>query len=131
MLAFAQVGRALELALRAAAPPALALVLAGIVLGWLGRTAPSLPFVALALPIRACLGIVLVLLSSGRLGRDPRRRLGHAPLGTLTHRSTPVRAAYCDIRNEASHVRGPDAAPVEAAPATGAASRGRSRTARS
>ena len=51
-LAFAQVGHALELALRAAAPPALALALAGIVLGWLSRAAPSLPFVALALPIR-------------------------------------------------------------------------------
>ena len=63
MLAFAQVGRALELALQAAAPPALALILAGIVLGWLSRAAPSLPFVALALPIRSLLGIVLILLS--------------------------------------------------------------------
>jgi flagellar biosynthesis protein FliR len=62
-LAFAQIGRALELSLRAAAPPALALTLAGVVLGWLSRAAPSLPFVALALPIRCVLGIVVVILS--------------------------------------------------------------------
>ena len=61
-MAFGQVGRALELALRAAAPVALALALAGIILGWLSRTASSLPFVALALPIRTLLGVVLVLL---------------------------------------------------------------------
>jgi len=61
--AFAQIGHALELALRAAAPAALALALAGIVLGLLSRAAPSLPFVALALPIRWLLGIALVLLS--------------------------------------------------------------------
>jgi flagellar biosynthesis protein FliR len=66
-LAFGQVGRALELALRAAAPAALALVMAGIVLGWLSRTAPALPFLALALPIRAGLGIVLVVLSLATL----------------------------------------------------------------
>ncbi len=66
-LAFGQVGRALELSLRAAAPPALALTLAGIVLGWLSRAAPSLPFVALALPIRTVLGVVLVTLSLATL----------------------------------------------------------------
>jgi flagellar biosynthesis protein FliR len=62
-LAFAQVGRALELALRAATPPALALTLAGIAIGWLGRAAPSLPFITLALPLRAVLGITLIMLS--------------------------------------------------------------------
>jgi flagellar biosynthetic protein FliR len=62
-LAFGPVGRALELALRAAAPAAIALVMAGIVLGWLSRTAPALPLLALALPIRALLGVVLILLS--------------------------------------------------------------------
>ena len=62
-LAFGQVGRALELSLRAAAPPALALTLAGVVLGWVSRAAPSLPFVALALSIRTVLGVVLVMLS--------------------------------------------------------------------
>jgi flagellar biosynthetic protein FliR len=65
--AFAQVGRALELSLRAAAPPALALTLAGIVLGWLSRAAPSLPFVALALPIRSVLGVALVIISAATL----------------------------------------------------------------
>ncbi len=62
-LAFGQVGHALELALRLAAPPAIALVMTGIVLGWLSRAAPSLPFFTLALPIRAGLGIALILLS--------------------------------------------------------------------
>ena len=66
-LAFGQVGRALELSLRAAAPPAVALTLAGVVLGWLSRAAPSLPFVALALPIRTVLGVVLVIVSLGTL----------------------------------------------------------------
>jgi flagellar biosynthetic protein FliR len=61
-MAFAQVGRALELAIRAAAPVALALALAGIIMGWLSRAAASLPFVALALPIRTVIGVVLLLL---------------------------------------------------------------------
>lgn len=60
--AFGQVGRALELALRAAAPPAIALIMAGIALAWLSRAAPSLPFLILALPIRVVLGIALVVL---------------------------------------------------------------------
>ncbi len=60
-------GARLELALRAAAPPALALALAGIVVGWLGRAAPSLPFTALAQPLRSLIGIALVLLSVGAL----------------------------------------------------------------
>jgi flagellar biosynthesis protein FliR len=62
-LAFSQVGHALIVSLRAAAPPAVALLVAGIVLGWLSRAAPSLPLVALALPIRSVLGIMLVLLT--------------------------------------------------------------------
>ena len=62
-LVFGQVGHALELALRIAAPPAIALVMTGIVLGWLSRAAPSLPFFTLALPIRAGLGIALIILS--------------------------------------------------------------------
>ncbi len=61
-LAFNQIGHALELALRAAAPPAIALVMTGIVLGWLSRTAPSLPFLTLSLSLRAGIGIVLVVL---------------------------------------------------------------------
>jgi flagellar biosynthetic protein FliR len=65
--AFAQLGHTLELALRVATPPALALVLAGIVLGWLRRTGPSLPFVALALPIRSFLGVALVVMSLAAL----------------------------------------------------------------
>jgi flagellar biosynthesis protein FliR len=59
-LAFAPIGRALELALKLAAPPALALIIASIVLGLLSRAAPSLPFVALTPPIRIALGIFVV-----------------------------------------------------------------------
>jgi flagellar biosynthesis protein FliR len=59
---FGRVGGALELALRAAAPPAVALIMAGIAMAWLSRTAPSLPFLIMALPIRAVLGMILVLL---------------------------------------------------------------------
>jgi len=81
MLAFAQVGRALELALQAAAPPALALILTGIVVGWLSRAAPSLPFVALALPIRSFLGIILVLLSLATLAVTLSSAWGTIPSG--------------------------------------------------
>jgi flagellar biosynthetic protein FliR len=66
-MAFGQLSSALALALRAAAPPALALTLAGVVLGWLSRAAPSLPFVAFALPIRCVLGVVLIILSLATL----------------------------------------------------------------
>jgi flagellar biosynthesis protein FliR len=67
MFAFGQAGRALELALRAAAPAAIALIMAGIALAWLSRTAPSLPFLVLALPIRVVLGTGLVLLGLAAL----------------------------------------------------------------
>jgi flagellar biosynthesis protein FliR len=43
------------------------LTLAGVVLGWLSRAAPSLPFVALTLPIRTALGVALVILSVATL----------------------------------------------------------------
>jgi flagellar biosynthetic protein FliR len=61
-LAFGRVGQALELAVRLAAPTALALALAGIALGLLGRAAPSLQLMALSLPVRWALGLVLVSL---------------------------------------------------------------------
>jgi flagellar biosynthesis protein FliR len=64
---FAQVGGSLALSVRAAAPPAIALALAGIVLGWIGRLAPAVPILAHSLPIRALLGIVLVSLSLAAL----------------------------------------------------------------
>jgi flagellar biosynthetic protein FliR len=65
--AFAQVGDALALALRAAAPPAIALALAGVVLGWIGRLAPAVPVLALSLPVRSILGMVLIFLSLATL----------------------------------------------------------------
>jgi flagellar biosynthesis protein FliR len=64
---FAQVGGALALSLRAAAPVAIALAVAGIVLGWIGRLAPAVPFLALSLPVRSMLGIVLIFLSLATL----------------------------------------------------------------
>jgi flagellar biosynthesis protein FliR len=60
--AFAEVGAALALALRAAAPVALALAVAGIALGWIGRLAPAVPLLTLSLPVRSVLGIVLASL---------------------------------------------------------------------
>ena len=60
--AFEQVGRALALALRASAPPALALTLAGLALGLLGRAAPSLQLVSLSLPARTLIGLSLAAL---------------------------------------------------------------------
>ncbi|MDR3633611.1 MAG: flagellar biosynthetic protein FliR [Isosphaeraceae bacterium] len=67
-LLFGRVGEALELALRAAAPPALALALAGVALGLLGRAAPSLPLLALSLPVRTLLGLALVVVGLVALG---------------------------------------------------------------
>ena len=66
-LIFAQIAEALSLAVRAAAPPAVALIVAGIAMGWLGRLAPSVPLVALSLPVRAFLGVLLVLASLAAL----------------------------------------------------------------
>ncbi len=60
--AFEQVGRSLVLALRASAPPALALTMAGLSLGLLGRAAPSLQLVSLSLPVRTLLGLALAAL---------------------------------------------------------------------
>jgi flagellar biosynthesis protein FliR len=60
--AFEQVGRALALALRASAPPALALTLAGLALGLLGRAAPSLQLVSLSLPARTLIGLTVAAL---------------------------------------------------------------------
>ena len=63
-VAFARVGRALALAVRAAAPTAIALSLAGVALGLIGRAAPSLPMATMTLPVRYALGIVLAILGA-------------------------------------------------------------------
>ena len=60
--AFARVGWALSLSIRAAAPVALALIMAGVSLGLLGRAAPSLQWMSLALPIRIGVGLIAILL---------------------------------------------------------------------
>jgi flagellar biosynthetic protein FliR len=78
--AFGQVGLALELALRIAAPPALALTLAGLALGLLGRTAPSLQLVSLSLPVRTILGLALAALGLVTLAAT----LGRAWLNLLS-----------------------------------------------
>jgi len=60
--AFERVGRALALTLRASAPPALALTIAGLALGLLGRAAPSLQLLSLSLPARTLVGLALAAL---------------------------------------------------------------------
>jgi flagellar biosynthesis protein FliR len=65
--AFERVGEALLLALRGAAPAAVALALAGMALGLLGKAAPSLQLMALAMPVRAALGMVMVVVSLATL----------------------------------------------------------------
>lgn len=65
--AFGRVGWALALALRAAAPAALALILAGLALGLLSRAAASLPLVGLTLTVRAAVGLVVTLLGLATL----------------------------------------------------------------
>jgi flagellar biosynthesis protein FliR len=65
--AFAEVGDALALSLRAAAPVAIALAVAGIVMGWVGRLAPAVPVLAHSLPVRSILGFALVAMSLGVL----------------------------------------------------------------
>jgi flagellar biosynthesis protein FliR len=65
--AFGRLAAALELVLRAAGPPALALTLAGVALGLLGRAAPSLPLVAVSLPVRFALGLAVVTLGLAAL----------------------------------------------------------------
>jgi len=57
---FRRVGEALALTIQLAAPPALALALAGLAIGLLGRAAPSLQLVTLSLPVRSALGLLLV-----------------------------------------------------------------------
>jgi flagellar biosynthesis protein FliR len=65
--AFGLVGQGLVVALQVAAPVALALVLTGIALGLLGRAAPGLQTLALALPARAAIALVLLFASLGGL----------------------------------------------------------------
>jgi flagellar biosynthesis protein FliR len=65
--AFAQLGGALALSLQAAAPAAVALALAGIVMSWISRLAPAVPLLSISLPMRSMVGILLVLLSLATL----------------------------------------------------------------
>lgn len=66
-LVFGRVGWALSLALRAAAPAAVALIAAGVAMGLLGRAAPSLSLLSYSLPIRVGVGLVLVLIGLASL----------------------------------------------------------------
>ncbi|MFO0950598.1 MAG: flagellar biosynthetic protein FliR [Isosphaeraceae bacterium] len=77
--AFGRVGDALELALRASAPVALALVMAGLALGLIGRAAPSLQRAALLMPIRTVLGFVLILLGLATLAATLAQAWGDWP----------------------------------------------------
>jgi flagellar biosynthetic protein FliR len=66
-IAFGHVGRALALAVRASAPVAIAMTLAGVALGLVARAAPSLPMATMALPVRYALGLVLAILGAAAL----------------------------------------------------------------
>jgi flagellar biosynthetic protein FliR len=79
--AFERVGGALALSLQAAAPVALALAVAGIVIGWIGRLSPAVPLLTLSLPVRSILGIVLVFLSLGTLAAKLSQAWSRWPWG--------------------------------------------------
>lgn len=85
--AFGRVGQALALALRASAPPALALTLAGLALGLLGRAAPSLQLVSLSLPARTLLGLGLAALGLVTLSAS----IGAAWAGSFPWQLIPTR----------------------------------------
>jgi flagellar biosynthesis protein FliR len=85
--AFGRVGQALALALRASAPPALALTLAGLAIGLLGRASPSLQLVSLSLPARTLLGLVLAALGLVALSAT----LGAAWQGSFPWQLIPIR----------------------------------------
>ncbi len=78
---FGRVAGALTLALTAAAPAALSVTAAGIALGLLGRLAPSLPLLVLALPVRFLAALVLVMLSLATLSATLATAWGHWPGG--------------------------------------------------
>lgn len=59
---FDRVGWSLSLALRAAAPVAVAMIGVGVALSWISRAAGGLSFTSLTMPLRCAMGLVLVLL---------------------------------------------------------------------
>lgn len=59
---FSRVGTALGLALRAAAPAALALMIAGLAVGFVARSAASFQFMNFSLAVRAAAGFVIVMI---------------------------------------------------------------------
>jgi flagellar biosynthetic protein FliR len=65
--AFARVGGTLGLALQAAAPAGLALLLSGLALAWLSRSAAGRPLSGLDWPVRVALGLVVSALAVGTL----------------------------------------------------------------
>jgi flagellar biosynthesis protein FliR len=79
--AFAQVGAALALALRAAAPVGVALAVAGVALGWIARLAPAVPVLSMSLPVRSLLGILLVLFGLATLAASLAQAWARWPWG--------------------------------------------------
>ena len=65
--AFAAIGSAIGLALHLAAPAALALIAAQVVVGLLNRGAPALASFALWLPVRQVIGLLLAIVGVGWL----------------------------------------------------------------
>ena len=74
---------ALELALRLAAPAALALTLAGLALALIARAAPAFPFWSLALPVRSFVGLAAGPGGPHHPGGDPGGDMGRLADGTL------------------------------------------------
>ena len=66
-LIFSRIGWALGLTLRAAAPAALAVALAGLAIGWIARSASGSPLGGMVWPIRSVVGILIVWLGLGSL----------------------------------------------------------------
>src|SRR5438445_464866 len=69
----------LTAALIPAVGPTLAVALAGVALGLLGRAAPTLQLMALALPVRWAVGLVLVLLGLAGLAATMATAWGDLP----------------------------------------------------
>lgn len=82
-LAFGRVGHALSLAIRAAAPAAIAMTLASLALGLLGRAAPALPLATLSMPIRYAIGVFLALAGTATLAATIAVAWSSGPFGRM------------------------------------------------
>ena len=68
-------------------------------MGWIGRLAPAVPLLALSLPVRSILGIVLVFLSLGTLAATLSQAWTLGPWSG----SWPV-ASKCESQNQNTRI---------------------------